>query len=67
MNTYTVYFLIKDIISVEVDSDNQENAIKKAKNLVEKGMYKSKVIECVDGSTTFAGINVVDVWNELND
>lgn len=67
MKVYTVYFLVKDIVSVEVSAENDENAKTKAQKQLEKEMYKSKSLECVDGLTKFAGFNIDEVWSEINE
>jgi len=66
MKNYTVNFLVRDVVSVEVNAENAEEAENKAKDILDKELYKSRAIECVDGSTTFAGFNINDVWGELN-
>lgn len=67
MKTYTVNFLVKDIIGVEVCAEKDNEAIEKAREILNKELCKSKRIECIDGLTKFAGFNIDDVWAEIND
>lgn len=65
MKTYCVYLLIKDIVSLDIKADNREDAIDEAMEKANKGLYK-KGIDCIDGTTIFAGINDNDAWEEAN-
>lgn len=66
MKSYTVYYLVKEIVSVEVNAENEELAKAKAAKIldVEK---RTDGVSCVDGLTEFAGLNINDVWNEINE
>lgn len=66
MNTYTVYFLVKEIVSVEVSADNDSDAKIKAEKILNKEKRKDG-IDCVDGRIEFAGLNNNEVWDEVND
>ena len=66
MKSYTVYFLIKDIVSTTVSAESDEKAKEKAKGYIEKELYKGKSIECLDGKTIFAGFNIDEVWEEMD-
>lgn len=66
MKAFTVYLLIKEIVSVDVKADDREEAIKQAIEKANKGLLYKKDVECIDGTTTFAGINDNEAWNEAN-
>ena len=62
---YSVKFLIKDWVEVTVTDSSQEKAIEQAEKEIDKG-YKSKGVTCIDSSTKFAGIDLIDVIDELD-
>lgn len=65
MNNYTVYFLEKNIISIEVSAENEKYAKEKAEKILNK--ERRKGIDIVDGITEFAGFTNADLWDEIND
>lgn len=66
MKNYTVYFLIKDIVSITVSAESDEKAKEKAEKYINKELYKTG-IDCVDGKTKFAGFNIDEVWEEISE
>lgn len=67
MKTYAVSFIVTDWVETSVKAASQEEAIKTAKNRIEKSDYKDERINVNDGKTEFAGINIVDVLNKAFD
>lgn len=65
MTTFTVYLLIKDIVSLDIKADSREDAIEEAIEKADKGLYK-KGVDAVDGTTIFAGINDNEAWEQAN-
>lgn len=55
---YTVYFVVKNWLSIDVKAETQEKAVEIAKKRI-NGYPKG--IDCVDGSIEFAGIMLNDV------
>jgi len=66
MQKYTVYFVVKDWVEVQVKSESQENAIEQAHEIVRKSIYKDKRIVIVDGNEKFAGITLNDVVDVID-
>ncbi len=66
MSNYTVNFIVKNIVSVEVKAENDEAAKELAKGILNKGRYKSKKIDFIDGNITFAGFKNNDAWDEID-
>lgn len=64
MKDYTVYYLVKEILSVKVNADCEEEAKIKAEKILNN--EKRKDSSCVDEKITFAGLNNNDVWREIN-
>ena len=64
MTNYSVSFIVTDWIKTSVKAGSQEEAIKIAKDRIEKSDYKDKRININNGKTEFAGINITDVLNK---
>lgn len=65
MKTFSVNFLIKDIVSIDVSANSPEEAQKQARERFLKNYY-SEDIEYIDGAIIFAGINCSEVWAQLD-
>ena len=65
LNNYNVYFVVKDWLSIEVKANNEQDARKQGKIIVENSPYRDKRIDIRDGSAEFAGITLIDVVNQI--
>lgn len=66
MKNYSVSFLVREILSVEVSAENDEQAKIKAEKILNNEKRKDG-ISCVDGNIEFAGLNDNDVWHKLDE
>jgi hypothetical protein len=67
MTNYNVSFVVTDWVETSVKANSQEEAIKIAKDRIEKSDHKDKRINIDDRKTEFAGINITDVLNKAFD
>lgn len=65
MLRFSVYYVVKDWVEVNVKAKNAEEAKQIALNKVEKSGYKDKAITVCDGNTEFAGITYTDTVNKI--
>ena len=65
MKNYSVSFIVTDWVETNVKATSQEEAIKIAKDRIEKSDYKDKRITINDGTTEFAGLSILDMLDKL--
>lgn len=66
MSRFTVNFVVRDWVTVDVAAENEETAKKVALEKIEKSGYKDSAIDIVDGVTEYAGITLNDIIDKLN-
>ena len=66
MSKYTVNFIVRDWITIDVSAETEDAAKEVALKKVNKSGYKDNAIDIVDGKTEYAGITLNDVIDLIN-
>ena len=66
MARFTVNFVVRDWITIDVSAESEEAAKTTALKKIENSGYKDKAIDIVDGKTEYAGITLNDIIDQLN-
>lgn len=65
MAKFTIYYVVRDWITVNVTAQDEKTAKEIALKKVNSSGYKDKAIDILDGKTEYAGIVLNDIIDQL--
>lgn len=67
MSNYTVNFVVKEWVEIQVKAESQEQAINNARETVRKDKgYRNKRIVIIDSNVVYAGVIDNDIISEID-